>query len=142
MKREALPELLNLLSPVACNWDLFALQIGVPLTQIPQMKSANSRTGPPYLHTCLYLALEWWVANHDNPVYESMIDVLDPGPGKVTPVMNRALASELREFTAQQRGELTIQTVDWKNTLVVLYCALSGTIVYRGSQNTCNVHAL
>ena len=107
MKREALPKLLTLLSPVACCWDVFAQQIGVPFTQISQIKAANPRTGPNCLYTCLTHALEWWVANHGNPVYESMIDVLDPGVGKVAPAMNRALASELREFMTQQRGVLS-----------------------------------
>ena len=97
--------LLNLLSPVACSWDLLAQQIGVPPAQISQIKVANPQTGPNYLHKCFAQALEWWVANHDNPVYEKMIDVLNPGPGRVTAIMNRALANELREFMAKQRGE-------------------------------------
>ena len=105
MKKEALPKLLNLLSPVVHSWDLFAQQIGVPSTQISQIKEANPQTGPNYLYRCFTQALEWWVANHDNPVYESIINVLDPGIGKVTPAMNRALANELREFVAKQRGE-------------------------------------
>ena len=101
MKKEALPQLLNLLSPVAHNWDLFAQQIGVPPTQISQIQADSNYA----VYKCLIRALEWWEANHDNPVYESMIAVLDPGIGKVTPVMNRALASKLREFMAKQRGE-------------------------------------
>ena len=96
--------LLNLLSPVACSWDLFAQQIGVHPAQISQIKEANPQTGPNYFCRCFAQALEWWVANHDIPVYETMIDVLDPGPGKVTAVMNRALANELREFMDKQRG--------------------------------------
>ena len=104
VKKEALPKLLILLSPVVCSWDLFAQLIGVPPTQISQIKAVNPKTGPRYLYTCFTQALEWWEANHGNPVYESMIGVLDPGVGKVTPVMNRALASELREFMAKQRG--------------------------------------
>ena len=105
VNKEALPKLLNLLSPVVCSWDLFTQQIGVPPTQISQIKVASPQSGPSYLYKCFTQALEWWVANHDNPVYESMIDVLDPGIGKVTPVMNRVLASELREFMAKHRGE-------------------------------------
>ena len=105
MEKEALPKLLNLLSPVVHNWDLFVQQIGVPSDQISQIKAGYPQTGPSYLYRCFTQALEWWVANHDNPVYESMIDALDPGIGKVTPVMNRALARELREFTVKQRGE-------------------------------------
>ena len=97
--------LLSLLSPVVCSWDLFVQQIGVPPAQISQIKAGNPQTGPNYLYKCFTQALEWWIANHDNPVYERMIAVLDPGPGKVTPVMNRALAKELREFVAEQRGE-------------------------------------
>ena len=105
MKREALPELLNLLSPVAHSWDLFAQQIGVPAAQISQIKAENPQTGPNCLYRCFACALEWWETNHDNPVYERMIDVLDPGIGKVAPVMNRVLASELRGFMAKQQGE-------------------------------------
>ena len=109
MKKEALPKLLRLLSPVACCWDSFALQIGVPPAHISQIKVANPQTGPNYLYQCFTQALEWWQANHENPVYETMIDVLDPGPGKVSPAMNRALANELREFMAKQRGESSTQ---------------------------------
>ena len=105
VKREALPKLLNLLSPVAHSWDLFALQIGVPSTQISLIKVANPQTGPSYVIKCFTQALEWWEANHYNPVYEKMIDVLDPGPGKLTLVMNRALACELRKFMAEQQSE-------------------------------------
>ena len=105
MTEEALPGLLNLLSPVACSWDLFVQQIGVPPTQISQIRAANPQTGTNYLYKCFTQALEWWVANHDNPVHETMIEVLDPEIGKVTPVMNRALANKLREFMAKQRGE-------------------------------------
>ena len=105
MKNEALPQLLNLLSPVACSWDLFVQQIGVPPTQISLIKAASPQTCPNYLYRCFTQALEWWVANHDNPVYESMICALDPEFGQVNPVMNRALARELREFVAEQQGE-------------------------------------
>ena len=104
VKKEALSELLNLLSPVAHNWDLFVQQIGVPPTQIADIKAATPQTGPSDLYKCFTQALEWWVANHDNPTYESMIGTLDPEFGKATPVMNRILASELREFMAK-RGE-------------------------------------
>ena len=109
MKKEALPKLLNLLSPAAFSWDLFAQQIGVPPAQIALIKVANPQTGPTSLYQCFTQALEWWQANHENPVYETMIGVLDPGNGKVTPVMNRALAKELREFMAKQRGESCTQ---------------------------------
>ena len=105
MKKEALPKLLDLLSPVAHLWDLFAQQIGVPPAQISQIKVANPQSGPDYLYKCLTQALEWWVANDGDPVYERMSDVLDPGIGKTTPVMNRALARELREFMGTQRGK-------------------------------------
>ena len=96
----------HLLSPVACSWELFAQQIGVPVAQLSQIKVANPQTGPNYIYKCFTQVLEWWVANHENPVYETMIDALDPGPGNTSPVMNRALARELREFMAKQRGEV------------------------------------
>ena len=106
MTEEALPRLLNLLSPVACSWDLFVQQIGVPPAQVSHIRAVNPPTGPNYLFRCLTQALEWWVANHENPVYEGMINVLGPGPGCATPVMNRTLANQLRAFIAvQQRGE-------------------------------------
>ena len=111
VKKEALPKLLNLLSPVACSWDLFAQQIGVPLAQISQIKAANPQTGPSYLYTCFTQSLDWWKSNHDNPVYESIIDVLDPGIGKVTPTMNRALASEVREFMTKEQSELSMVVI-------------------------------
>ena len=101
MTKEALPRLLNLLSPVVHHWDLFAEQIKVPHYLILQIKAANPQTGPDYLYKCFTQALEWWIANHDNPVYETIIGVLDEVPA----VMNRALAKDLREFLAKQRGE-------------------------------------
>ena len=102
MKEEALPELLNILYPVACNWELFAQQIGVPFDHISHIKAANPQAGPSY---CFSHALKWWQSNLDSPVYEIIIDVLDPGIGKVTPAMNRACAKEVREFMAKQSGE-------------------------------------
>ena len=111
VKKEALPKLLNLLSPVVHSWDLFAQQIGVPSDVISQIKVATPQTGRNYLYKCFTQALEWWVANHDNPVYKSMIDTLDPGIGKMTAVMNRALARELREFIANQQGESSTVTI-------------------------------
>ena len=115
MKKNALPKLLNLLSPVASSWDLFAQQIGVPVAQISLIMAANPQTGLNYLYMykSFTQALEWWVANHNNPVYESMIAVLDPGIGKVTPVINRALASELREFMAKQGESSTVAVIAW-----------------------------
>ena len=105
MKEGALPELLNLLSPVVHSWKLFAFQIGVPSDQISQIEAVKSSTNPTSLYTCLTQVLEWWRANHDNPTYEVIISCLDPKPGGATPVMNRALASDLREFVAKQQGE-------------------------------------
>ena len=94
-----------------CSWNLFAQQIGVPSDQITLIKATTPQSGPTYFYLCFIQALEWWEANHDNPVYEIMIDALDPGIGKVTPVMNTALASELREFMAEQQGESSTVTI-------------------------------
>ena len=108
MKKEALPRLVNLLSPVVHSWKLFAEQIGVPTSQVSQIRALafNAPTGPSYLYTCLYQALMWWVANHHNPTYEAIIAVLDPEMGQTTPVMNRYLASEVKRFMAkEQQGE-------------------------------------
>ena len=105
MKEEALPRLLNVLSPMAHRhrWAIFARQIGVPASQVSQIRAANPPTGP---YTCLSQALEWWVNNHDNPKYETIIAVLDPEGRQTTPVMNRYLASQVKVFMAkQQQGE-------------------------------------
>ena len=108
MKEGALPKLLHLLSPVAYSWGLFARQIGVPTVQISQIQAANPRTNPTSLYTSLTQVLEWWIANHHNPTYEVIISALDPKLGEITPVMNRALANQVREFMAKlkEQGEL------------------------------------
>ena len=109
MKEKVLPKLLNLLSPVVHSWALFARQIGVPVICISQIRAANPSTGPSYLYMCLSQALEWWVTNHHNPTYEEIIAILDPKKGQKTPVMNRALAREVRKFMAkQQRGKFKL----------------------------------
>ena len=103
MKEGALPKLLTLLSPVVQSWDLFALQIGVPTVQISQIQAANHEM----LSTSLAQTLEWWIANHHDPTYEVIISALDPKLGETTPVMNRALASQVRELMAKEQGELS-----------------------------------
>ena len=109
VKEEAIPRFVNVLSPMANNWDVFARQIGVPASQISLIRASNPPTSPsdPYAcYTCLSQALEWWVNNHDNPTYEAIIAVLHPERGQTTPVMNRALAHQVKEFMAkQQQGE-------------------------------------
>ena len=104
VKDEAFPELLNILYPVASKWELFVQQIGVPHVQITHIKAANPLADPSI---CLSHALKWWQSNHDSPVYEIIIDVLDPGIGEVTPAMNKAVAKKVREFMAKQQGELS-----------------------------------
>ena len=106
VRKENFPELSNLLSPVMDCWDLLVQQIGVPLDQISQIKLENPQSGTGYLYRCFTQSLKWWVDNHDSPVYESIIDILDPGSGKITPVMNKVLAGELKQFVTNQRGEL------------------------------------
>ena len=107
VRKENIPKLLNLLSPVVDRWDLLVQQIGVPLDQTSQIKLENPQSGAGYLYRCFTQSLKWWVENHDSPVYESIIDVLDPGSDKMTPVMNKDLADELRKFVVtNQRGEL------------------------------------
>ena len=105
VKEKALPELLNILYPVSCDWELFAQQIRVPFDHISHIKAANPQAGPSY---CLSQALKWWQSNHDSPVYEIIIDVLDPGIGKVTPAMNRAVAKKVREYMAKQSESSTV----------------------------------
>ena len=109
MKEGALPRLLNLLSPVVHSWGLFALLIGVPIVQISQIHAANPPTNPNSLYTSLTQALEWWINYHDNPTYEVIISVLDPKLGETTPVMNRALASQVRGFMAKEQCELYLK---------------------------------
>ena len=65
----------------------FKLQIGVPADQISQIKAVNPATNPSYLY------------------------VLDPKYGETTPVMNRALASQVREFMAKELGESDVRFV-------------------------------
>ena len=103
VKEEALPELLNLLSPVVPSWALFAKQIGVPASLVSQIRAANPPTGPSCLYTCLSQALQWWVDNHDNPTYEAIIAILDPKRGQKTPIMNRALARQVEESMAKEK---------------------------------------
>ena len=106
MKEEALPRLVNVLSPVVHTWEVFAVIIGVPSSQVSLIRAANPPTGPSHPYRCLSQALEWWVNNHDNPTYEAIIAVLDPEMGQTTPVMNRTLASEVKRFMAkEQQGE-------------------------------------
>lgn len=104
MKEEALPRLLNLLSPVVHSWGLFARQIGVPSVHISQIQAANPPVNATSLYRSLTHALDWWIVNHPNPTYELIISALDPNLGQATPVMNRALAREVRVFMAKERG--------------------------------------
>ncbi len=106
MTEGALPSLLHLLSPVAHSWGLFAWQIGVPTAKISQIQAANPPTYHKSLYTSLTQALEWWTVHHHSPTYEVIISALDPKLGETTPVMNRALASQVREFMAKEQGEL------------------------------------
>ena len=109
VKEEALPRLLSLLSPVVHSWRLFALQIGVPMVQIAQIQATNPPTNPTSLYMSLAQALEWWIANHHNSTYEVIISVLDPKLDETTPVMNRALAGQVRGFMAKEQGELYLK---------------------------------
>lgn len=97
MQVEALPKLFSLISVIASNWKLFSLQIGVPHYEILQIQART----PGSMYTCFNQALQWWIDNVDNPVYESIIDTLENHP----PVMNRALASKVKKFMAEQQGE-------------------------------------
>ena len=117
VKDEAFPELLNILYPVASKWESFAQQIGVPFVQLTHIKAANPQADPSI---CLSHALKWWQSNHDSPVYEIIIDVLDPGIGKVTPAMNKALAKKVREFLAKQKGESSLCK---RLVLRILFCS-------------------
>ena len=106
VKEKALPKLVSLLSPVVHSWALFAIQIGVPIVQVSQIKAANPQSGPSDLYICFIQALEFWVNNHPNPTYEAIIAILDPKMGQTTPVMNRDLASQVKGFMAEeQQGE-------------------------------------
>ena len=101
MKTETLPRFLNLLSPVLHSWDLFVQQIGVPTDKASEIQAANANSSPSWLLKCFTQAMEWWVANHSSPTYEVIMDVLE-----TTPVMNRTLAKEVKEFMTKERGEL------------------------------------
>ena len=111
MKNEILPRLLTLLSPVIHSWDVFVQQIGVPADKVLEIKTANAHTSPSWLYTCLTEALRWWVANYSSPTYEVIIAVLEPEVGQTTPVMNRTLASEVKEFMAKEEGGIPINVL-------------------------------
>ena len=106
VKKETLPRVVNLLSPVLHSWDLFVQQIGVPTDKVYEIRAANANSGPNWLYMCLTQAMEWWVINHCNPTYEVIIAVLDPEMGQTTPVMNRTLATQVKEFMAKEWSEL------------------------------------
>ena len=108
VRKETLPRVLNLLSPVLHSWDLFVQQIGVPTYKVSEIIAANANRGPNWLYTCFTQAMEWWVANYPSPLYEVIIAVLDPTMGQITPVMNRTLANDMRKFLATEWGELLI----------------------------------
>ena len=126
VKEGALPRLLSLLSPVVHSWRLFALQIGIPNVQISQIQAANPPTNPTSLYISLAQALQWWINNHDNPTYEVIISVLDPKFGEATPVMNKALASQVRGFMTKEQCELYLKlhrpvTQDFEHYVVLKF---------------------
>ena len=102
MQKSALPKLLVILSPVVHNWSSFAGLIGVPSSQISVIEAAN----PRYTVKCLSQSLDWWITNHCNPTYEAILAILDPKWGETTPLMNRDLAKEVKEFMTKEQGEL------------------------------------
>ena len=106
MRKKTVPTVLNLLSPVLHSWDLFAQQIGIPMDKISEIQVTNANSGPNWLFKCFSQAMYWWVANDSSPTYEAIIAVLDPEMGQTTPVMNRTLASQVKELMAKEQGEL------------------------------------
>ena len=102
MQKSALPKLLVILSPVVHNWSSFAGLIGVPSSQISVIEAAN----PRHRVKCLSQSLDWWITNHCNPTYEAILAILDPKWGETTPLMNRDLAKEVKEFMTKEQGEL------------------------------------
>ena len=109
--KEALPKLQNLLNPILASWSLFAVQVGVPPDVVSQIETANARTSPNWLSMCLMQALQWWVANHRSPTYEAILAALDPKEGEMTPVMNRRLATKVREFMTGEKGLASFRVV-------------------------------
>ena len=81
-------------------------QIGVPSEVVSQITTANARTSPEWLSTCFSQALAWWVANQRNPgaTYEVILAVLDPEGDEIGPLLNRALAREVKDFMIKQQG--------------------------------------
>ena len=115
VKKETLPRFLNLLSPILHSWDLFVHQIGIPSDKIFEIKVTNANSGPNWLYICFTQAMEWWVANHSSPTYEMIIAVLDPEMGQTTPVMNRTLASQVKEFMAKEWSEFLFEVCSYLN---------------------------
>ena len=106
VEESALPRLLSILSPVVHSWSLFAQLIGVPSSQSTFIEAANPHPSSSYLFNCFSQSLEWWIANDHNPTYEAILAVLDPKRGQTTPLMNRDLAKQVKEFMAKEQGEL------------------------------------
>ena len=121
MKKETLPRFLNLLSPVLHSWDLFVHQIGIPSDKIFEINRTNAHSGPNRLYMCLTQAMEWWVANHSNPTYEMIIAVLDPEMDQTTPVMNRTLAKQVKEFMTKEWSEFLFNVCSYFKRFVITH---------------------
>ena len=106
VEESALPRLLGVLSPVVHNWSLFAKLIGVPSAQIALIEAANPHPSPSSLYNCLDQSLQWWIANYPDPTYKIILAVLDPKRGETSPLMNRELAIQVKQFLAHEQGEL------------------------------------
>ena len=64
--------------------------------------------------------------NHHNSTYEAIIAILDPKRGQATPVMNRALARQVKQFIAKQQQDefKQIHFIELAVYLCLLYVAI------------------
>ena len=89
---ERVAELAALLNPVAANWFLFLVQLGVSPDTVNELWLEAVGQPSPAKY-CLSKGLIHWVNSDDNPTYEKIIDVFS---GRVVP--NRPLAEALWQF--------------------------------------------
>ena len=63
------------LYPVAANWELFAVQIGIPKYEVDVI-SASIGPVPSKASKCLNQAISWWLANDPCPSCKKIAEVL------------------------------------------------------------------
>ena len=94
---------MKILNPIAANWELFAVQIGVPKQEVDSI-SASIGPVPKRASKCLIEAIAWWLNNDSYPSCKKIVAVLR---GTVLP--NRDVAKHLvAEFEGGMSGIVVI----------------------------------